>query len=63
MLKTLEGMMQEAEQFTEMVPKLKNKIADVEKMMHSILKDISEYGVPGRENQTDDLTLTIELPK
>lgn len=63
MLKKLEGMMQEAEQFTEMVPKLKNKIADVDKMMHSILKDISEYGVPGRENQTDDLTLTIELPK
>ena len=30
---------------------------------NSMLLDKSQYGVEGRENQTDDLTLTIELPK
>jgi len=27
----------------------------------SMLKDLSPYGIPGRENQTDDLSLTIDL--
>ena len=44
------------------MPQLKSKVADAEKMAYSILKDISEYGIPERENQTDDLTLTIQLP-
>lgn len=31
-------------------------------MATSMLQDISQYGVEGRANQTDDLTLTINLP-
>ena len=30
-------------------------------MFLSMLKDLSPYGVAGRENQTDDLTLTIDM--
>ena len=40
---------------------MKQKIADVEKMANSILRDISDYGDPARENQTDDLEITIDL--
>ena len=32
-------------------------------MFCSMLKDLSPYGVVGRENQTDDLTLTIDMGK
>ena len=30
-------------------------------MFCSMLKDLSPYGVAGRENQTDDLSLTIDM--
>ena len=30
-------------------------------MFCSMLKDLSPYGVAGRENQTDDLPLTIDM--
>ena len=30
-------------------------------MLCSMLKDLSPYGVEGRENQTDDLSLTINM--
>jgi 3',5'-cyclic AMP phosphodiesterase CpdA len=62
LLSKLEGMLIEANELVNMMPQLKSKVADAEKMAHSILKDISEYGIPERENQTDDLTLTIEFP-
>lgn len=62
LLKKIDFLLQEADGITGMFPKLKDKIADAEKLANSLLKDISEYGVQGRENQTDDLTLTIELP-
>jgi hypothetical protein len=40
---------------------MKQKIADVEKMANSILRDISDYGDSDRKNQTDDLELMISL--
>ena len=30
-------------------------------MLYSMLKDLSPYGIEGRENQTDDLSLTIDM--
>ena len=30
-------------------------------MANSVLRDISDYGDPVRENQTDDLELTLDL--
>ena len=41
----------------------KATITDMEKMANSMLKDISAYGEEGRENQTDDLSLVISMPK
>ena len=39
----------------------KPKIADIEKITNSILRDISDYGDSDRKNQTDDLELMISL--
>lgn len=48
---------------------LTNKLAsrgmtwdDVDATLNSMLKDLSHYGEEGREDQTDDLNLTIHLP-
>ena len=49
----------EASTYASLVPSMKQKIADVEKMANSILRDISDYGDSDRKNQTDDLELTI----
>ena len=35
---------------------------DAETTLYSMLKDISSYGIEGRENQTNDLQLTIKMP-
>ena len=35
---------------------------DAETALNSMLKDISSYGVEGREDQTNDLKLTIQMP-
>ena len=37
-------------------------LEDAEAMMYSMLEDKSSYGVEGRENQTNDLRLDIEMP-
>lgn len=37
-------------------------IKDMEDMANSMLQDLSAYGEDGRENQTDDLSLTINMP-
>ncbi len=42
--------------------KSKETIADLQKMVKSMLTDRSAYGEEGRENQTDDLSLTISMP-
>ena len=39
-----------------------SRIEMLENMAHSMLEDLSNYGVEGRENRVDDLTLTITLP-
>lgn len=39
------------------------KIKQLEDMANSMLQDLSNYGVEGRENRVDDLTLTIPLPE
>ena len=62
MLKKIGGVLKEANGFASFMPSLTNKIKDVEKVAVSILKDISGYGITGRENQTNDRTLTVELP-
>lgn len=61
LLKRLLSIAKEAGSFAALVPSMKQKIADVEKMANSILRDISDYGDPARENQTDDLEITIDL--
>ena len=61
LLKRLLSIAKEAGAFAALVPSMKQKIADVEKMANSILRDISDYGDPARENQTDDLEITIDL--
>lgn len=61
LLKRLLSIAKEAGSFAALVPSMKQKIADVEKMANSILRDISDYGDPDRENQTDDLEITIDL--
>ena len=38
-------------------------ITSMEVMGNSMLRDISQYQVEGRQNQTDDLTLNITLPE
>lgn len=35
----------------------------IDDTVHSMLTDTSRYGIAGREDRTDDLTLTIDLPK
>ena len=62
LLNKMEYILNGARDMIKMMPQLKEKLNDVEKMANSVMKDISEYGESGRENQTDDLTLTIELP-
>lgn len=62
LLNKMEYILNGARDMIKMMPQLKDKLNDAEKMANSVMKDISEYGEPGRENQTDDLTLTIELP-
>lgn len=61
LLKRLADIVKEARAYAALVPSLKTKIADAEKMANSILRDISDYGDPARENQTDDLELTVEF--
>ena len=62
LLNKMEYILNGARDMIKMMPQLKDKLNDAEKMANSVMKDISEYGESGRENQTDDLTLTIELP-
>lgn len=40
-----------------------DKAQALKDMAYSMLQDKSQYGVDGRENVTDDLTLTIEVPE
>jgi len=47
--------------YASLVPSMKQKTADVEKMANSIHRDISDYGDLDLENQTDDLELIISL--
>ena len=49
---------------------INNKLAQMglswqlmDNIMNSMLKNISAYGMEGRENVTDDLTLTIDMPE
>lgn len=60
LLKRLLDMAKKAGAYAAFVPSMKKKIADAEKMLNSILRDISDYGDPARENQTDDLELRIK---
>lgn len=60
LLQRLQAIAKEAEGYAILVPSLKQHITEVEKMANSILRDISDYGNPDRENQTDDLELKIE---
>ena len=39
-----------------------DKAQALKDMAYSMLQDKSQYGVSGRENQTDDLSLTIDMP-
>lgn len=59
LLQRLLAIAKEAGTYASLVPSIKQKIADVEKMANSVLRDISDYGDPDRENQTDDLELTL----
>ncbi len=61
LLKRLLDIAKEAEQYAAFMPSIKQLVSDAEKMAHSVLQDISDYGNPGRANQTDDLELTIEM--
>lgn len=61
LLKRLLSLAKQARTYAVLMPSLKPKIADVEKMANSVLRDISDYGDPVRENQTDDLELTLDL--
>ena len=38
-----------------------DKAQALKDMANSMLKDMSQYGVEGRENVTDDLSLTVKL--
>ena len=55
------GIAKKADELAAMIPSMKHRIADVEKMANSVLRDISDYGDPARANQTDDLELSIEM--
>lgn len=49
---------------TSLVERLKSiglSLSNIEAVLYSILTDRSSYGIQGREDKTDDLTLTIKL--
>ena len=59
-------MFKMAKSMTRFNPKIAETLAaygqtweSVDAILNSILKDISNYGIEGRANQTDDLTLAI----
>ena len=60
LLAQLLDIAKQAEAYAALMPSIKQTVADAEKLANSVLRDISDYGDAKRQNQTDDLELTIE---
>ena len=60
---TLSSLVETANTGAAYFPNKAQEFEALKNMATSMLQDISQYGVEGRENVTNDLTLDIELPE